>query len=99
MNVSLKKEITGIKKEVIRHEGDPLTVKKALLMALILPNPDAKGTTAEDALKTRKLFDRLDEAEDEISLSAEEIVKLKEIVAKRLSELVAGSVILALEGE
>jgi hypothetical protein len=99
MKVQLKKVITGIRNEPIKHGGGELTVKEALLLALTLPNPDSKGSTADEAVKTRKLFNRLDAAEDEIELKSDDVVKLKDLLAKRLSEVVAGAVILELEPE
>lgn len=99
MNINMNKKITGIKKEVIKNGELDLTIKDAVLMALVIPNPDRNGSTPEESLKTRKLFDKIDESVEYVDLKSEEIVKLKEIVAKRLSEIVAGSVILALEPE
>lgn len=97
MKINLLTEITGIGKKPIDHEGVILTVKTSLLMALVLPNPDKNGSTPDDAVKTRRLFDLIDRAETEVDLKSDDIVKLKNLVAGRLSEFVAGAVIQHLE--
>lgn len=99
MKIDLNKSITGVKKEPIKDKDGELTLKRALLLALIQPNPDPRGVTPDEAIRVRKLFDRIDEAEQEIELKSEEVVKLKNLVARGLSEVVAGAVIMALEPE
>lgn len=98
MKVLLQTKILGKGKKPIQAQaGEDLILKEALLLALILPNPNAQGTSPEEALKTRKIFDKIDEAEEEVDLKSEEIVKLKKLVAERLAEIVAGRVIQLLE--
>lgn len=99
MKVDLGNVITGMGQKPLEDKEGILTLKRALLLALIQANPSAKGTTPEEAIKTRKLFDKIDRAEGEVDFKSEEIVKLKSLVAERLSELVSGAVILALEPE
>ena len=97
MIVDLQKVITGIAKKPVEDSEGPLNLKRALLLALITPNPDSKGAKPEEALKTRRLFDKIDVAEASVDLKSEEVVKLKEVLAARLSELIAGAAIELLE--
>lgn len=99
MLVDLTKPITGMNQQPIKDKDGVLTLRHAILLALIQPNPDQKGTIPADAIKMRKLFDKIDQAEKEVDLKVEEIVKIKEIACSRLSELISGSICLAIDPE
>jgi hypothetical protein len=97
LKIQLNTPITGAKRTPVETSDGPLTLRQAMLIALAAANPDARGTTPEEAVKTRQLFDRIDAAESEMEISPEEATKLKLRLAARLSELVAGQAILLLE--
>lgn len=99
MKLNLLQTITGINKQPIKDQDGDLNLKRALLIALIQPNPESRGASPEDAIKVRKLFDKIDSCEGEIELKSEEVVFLKKIAARSLSEIVAGAICLALEPE
>lgn len=99
MLVDLSKPITGINKQAIKDKEEVLTLKSAILLALIQPNPDRVGVQPSEAIKFRKLFDKVDSAEKEVELSASEVVKIKEVACARLSELISGAICLAIEPE
>lgn len=95
--VNLNQVITGINKEPIKDKDGELTLKRALLLAMIIPNPSPQGVSPQEAIRTRKLFDRIDACEGELDLKSEDIVLLKTMLARGLSEIVAGSAIMLLE--
>lgn len=99
MLIDLSQPITGMNKEPIKDKDGSLTLKHSILLALIQPNPEQRGTSPAEAVKVRKLFDKVDRAEKEVELSADEIVKIKEIACARLSELISGSICLLLDPE
>jgi hypothetical protein len=99
MLVNLTQPITGMNKKPIEDKDGVLTLKHAILLALIQPNPEQRGTQPAEAIKLRRLFDKIDAAEKEVELQAEEIVKLKEIASARLSELISGSICLLIDPE
>lgn len=95
MKIDLDQIITGIGQEPLKNDGKSLNIKTALLIALI----GSENGTVENAVKSRKLFNFIDRAEGCIDLKSEEVVMLKNICAKGLTPVVAGSVVLALEPE
>ena len=96
MKIDLTKQVTGKNKEAIKDsQGSTFTIRECLLVSLM--NPSLSGSSVEEAILIRRLFDRIDQAEKEVELKAEEIVKIKDLCAKGLVPIVAGFVILELD--
>lgn len=99
MKVDLTKIITQMGGKPFKNGEEDMTLKHGILLALMAADPNQKTVSPEDALSLRRLFDKLDRSDDLVDLKSDEMVKIKQVVASRLSPFVAGSVIDLLEPE
>lgn len=91
MKVDVSKQIYHINGDLIPSDekGTPLTVKIAIIRALVALKQDDK---AEDKVTKFFLARKIQESEGEIDLTAEEIVLIKNSVGTMFSPEVVGTV-------
>ena len=90
--IQLDQHLTGMRGETLRDEsGNPILLRWTLEECLIASygNEDIDG---KEKMKRFLLCRRIVDAKDETELKAEEIAKLKELIAKRFPTLLVGIV-------
>ena len=96
MKVKVKTVLEDIKGDVLTGQGDkPLTIGEVLQATLLQDN--VKGDV-KDAVRRFNLARDI-ETNDEVELSAEDVVMLKKSLSNLYKPLVAGQVCLLLEGK
>lgn len=100
MKINLSVAITGIGGKPFKNNGEDMTVKQAILLALAAPSTKQTGSNPEEVAKIWRLFRKIDPSVDEVDLKSDEIVLIKKMVSERLaSEVVAGFVVCHIEPE
>ena len=100
MIIDLTVPVKGINKEPLKDkDGTLVTLKKMVLLGFMQPDPAGRGSTPQDAVKHRKLMNKIDEAQDKVELSVEEVVRVKEIVCARLTDAISGELCLLMDPE
>jgi hypothetical protein len=94
MNINPEQKLTDIKGEELKDKDKSVYAKDIMVNALLVNDEKAEGT---DKMERFLLAKKVSQATNEISLKAEEIVLIKEMVGKVYSPLIVGQIYELLE--
>lgn len=84
MLIDVSKSILDLEGRPVKNsekDDDFLTLKQALLLALSRGDKQGSGLTVSETIKRTDLAQKIQKAEGELELKAEDIAKLKELLA------------------
>lgn len=91
--MDVKKIILGADDKPIQQDGEPLSVGRAILIALYRPNLNPEGVSIELAEKVSLLCEKIRKSEGSIETDDSEKEIIKSAVSKCLAAPIAGYVI------
>jgi len=80
-------------------KDDVLTLRDVMKMCLFADFKDDQGLSGEEKFERYRLGVKIKDAGDEVELSLEELVKIKELIGKMFSVIVSGQAWEMLEGK
>lgn len=99
MKINFKQSIPDLENVPIPNEkGDPVTLSQVCIEGLLRPHQEDGKLSGEEKLERLKLAKKI-KKHDEVEISAEQVTKLKKLVALHFSTLVVGQAVTMLEGE
>lgn len=103
MKRNLNQALTDLNGKAIEEKaGDvtrPLTLATVCVNALLMPHEDERNLSGKDKVSRYELAKKINGAEGEIDVKAEDITLLKNLLAKAYTPLIVGQAYAVLEAE
>lgn len=99
MKVDFREKLLSLKDIPLKDGNEELTLGLVCINILLANLPSEKEIDGKEKFKRFKLAQKIDKADNKITINAEEVVLLKNLIGKAYSPLVVGRAYQILEGE